>query len=469
MISKEELRKLDKEQLVDMVYDLLIKVDKLTAEVKDLREEVIMLKSPKNSGNSSFPPSRDLFKFKNQSLREKSGKKSGGQPGHKGETLLMSPNPDTIIEHRPDLRCPQCGKIHADGQGQLFAKRQVIDIPIIKASVIEHQIFQTICTCGYISAGDFPEAVSAPVQYGNNLIALIAYLSSRQYLPYARLSELVKSITNISLSEGTIYNLLNRAANIVLPIYRAIKDEVTNASTVGGDETGVKVKNEKFWAWTWQTIFATYIVISKSRGFVTISKIFPGGFPNATYVSDSLSAQLKTVAKRHQLCLAHLLRELKYFEELYHHDWVNDMTSLLKRAIALKNTMTLEQYTEQLHERSVILQDFDRLINQMLPDKVSKIFPFQKRLKKRRNQVFNFLFYPDVPYDNNGSERSIRNIKVKQKVSGSFRSERGAEIFAILRSVFDTTIKKGGNPFETIRFAINLAAHKKEFLANRAD
>lgn len=468
MISKEELRKLDKEQLVDLVYDLLIRVDKLTAEVQELREEVKMLKTSKNSGNSSFPPSRDLFNFKNQSLREKSDKKSGGQPGHKGETLLMTPNPDKIIEHRPDQRCPQCGKIHVDGQGQLFAKRQVIDIPIIKASVIEHQIFQTTCTCGFISIGNFPVAVSAPVQYGNNLIALTAYLSSRQYVPYARLSEWVKSITNISLSEGTIYNLLNRAANIVLPIYNAIKDEITNSSTVGGDETGVKVMNEKYWAWTWQTILATYIVISKSRGFVTIGKIFPKGFPNATYVSDSLSAQLKTVARQHQLCLAHLLRELKYFEELYHHDWVNDMTSLLKRAIALKNTMTLDQYTKQIDDRTVILQDFSSLINQKLPEKVSKIFPFQKRLKKRQHQVFNFLFHHDVPYENNGSERAIRNIKVKQKVSGSFRSERGAEIFAILRSVFDTTIKKGGNPFETIRFAINLAAHKNEFLANRA-
>ena len=129
--------------------------------------------------------------------------------------------------------------------------------------------------------------------------------------------------------------------------------------------------------------------------------------------------------------------------------------------------MTLEQYTEQLEERTALLQEFGILINQSLPDKVSKIFPFQKRMKKRQHQVFNFLFYPDVPYDNNGSERAIRNIKVKQKVSGSFRSERGSEIFAILRSVFDTTIKKGGNPFETIRFAVNLSACKNEFQLNR--
>lgn len=115
MVTKEELRKLDKEQLVDMVYDLLIKVDALTAQVLMLQAEVNRLKTSKNSGNSSLPPSQDLFRLKNQSLREKSGKKSGGQPGHKGETLLMSPDPDKVIEHNPDGVCPNCGKAHPEG------------------------------------------------------------------------------------------------------------------------------------------------------------------------------------------------------------------------------------------------------------------------------------------------------------------------------------------------------------------
>ncbi len=115
MVPKEELRKLSKDQLVDLVYDLLIRVDKLTSEVQELKEEVQRLKTHKNSGNSSLPPSHDLFRFKNQSLREKGNKKSGGQPGHKGETLLMSPNPDKIVEHRSNEICPQCEKIHANG------------------------------------------------------------------------------------------------------------------------------------------------------------------------------------------------------------------------------------------------------------------------------------------------------------------------------------------------------------------
>jgi transposase len=467
MVSKEELRKLSKEQLVDLVYDLLIKDDALTSQVQMLQAEVDRLKTKKNSGNSSLPPSQDMFRLKNQSLREKSNRKSGGQPGHKGETLLMTPDPDKVIEHRPDGICPQCGRIHSEESFELLGKRQVIDIPVIKASVIEHRVFQTICSCGHVSAGDYPAGITAPVQYGNNLISLVAYLSSRQYIPYNRLSELINSITDVSMSEGTVYNLLNKAANMVLPVYEGIKEEVSKAIAIGGDETGVKVKTNKFWAWAWQTINATYITISPDRGYATVQRTFPDGLPQATLISDSWAAQLKTPAKRHQLCLAHLLRELNYFQELYHIKWATDMKDLLSRAISLKNKMILEQYDQPCEDRNILLNEFDQLIKQELPEKYSKLFPLQKRLKKRKHQVFNFLFYPDVPYDNNGSERAIRNLKVKQKVSGEFRSDRGAEIFAVLRSVVDTIIKKGGNPSESIRFAINVATCKNDFVPTK--
>ena len=205
------------------------------------------------------------------------------------------------------------------------------------------------------------------------------------------------------MSEGTVYNLLNKAANMVLPIYEGIKEEISKAITIGGDETGVKVKKNKFWAWTWQTMHATYITISPGRGFASVLETFPGGLPQATLVSDSWAAQLKTPAKRHQLCLAHLLRELNFLQELYHIKWVTDMKDILLRAINLKNRMTHEQYDQPFKERSDLLNDFDQLVNQELPGKYLKIFPFQKRLRKRKNQVFNFLFYPDVPYDNNAS------------------------------------------------------------------
>jgi len=234
-------------------------------------------------------------------------------------------------------------------------------------------------------------------------MTLVAYLSSRQYIPYNRLSELIKSMTNVSMSEGTVYNLLNKAANMVLPIYEGIKEEISKAIIIGGDETGVKVKTNKFWAWTWQNINATFIAISPDRGFATVQRTFPDGLPQATLVSDSWAAQLKTPAKSHQLCLAHLLRELNFLQDLYHIKWVTDMKNLLLKAIRLKNRMTPEQYDQPFEDRSELINDFNQLIKQELSKKYSKLFPLQKRLKKRKHQVFNFLFYPDVPYDNNGS------------------------------------------------------------------
>ena len=224
------------------------------------------------------------------------------------------------------------------------------------------------------------------------MIALTAYLSSRQYVPYARLSELIKNITNISMSQGTIFNLLDKAATIVLPIYDGIKEEVSKATTVGGDESGVKVKKANLWAWTWQSLLATYIVISRTRGYATIEKTFPAGFPNATYVSDCLSAQLKTVAGRHQLCLAHLLRELNYFEQIYHHQWVIEMKDLLKRAIKLKQSIATDQYGQPLEERSAILREFKILINQPLPDNVPKIFLSRKGYSNERDTCSIFCF-----------------------------------------------------------------------------
>jgi transposase len=469
MVSKESLRKRSKEELVDICYDLFIVVDQLTKQVQTLQKEVDQLKrkKPKNSSNSSLPPSQDLFRLKNQSLRKKSNKKTGGQPGHTGETLSMSETPDETIPHMPDALCPFCGKIHTPESAEIISKRQVIDIPVVKAKVTEHLVYGIKCSCGNINTGNFPVDVAAPVQYGKNLAAFTAYLSTRQYVPFARLSELVENITGISMSQGTIYNLLNKTANAVYPIYNAIKENILKAHTVGGDETGFKVQKQKHWAWVWQTMHETYIVGSRNRGFSTIQETFSDGLPNAVYVSDSLSAQLKTAAKSNQLCLAHILRELNYFIEQNQNQWATKMKQLLQKAIKLKYQIRPDQYKEPIEARSMILEDFDLLLQQLLPDYIPKLRALQKRLIKHKHHMFNFLFYPDVPADNNASERAIRNIKVKQKVSGHFRSERGAEIYAILQSVSDTFIKRGTNPFREMSFAINIAASKNAFQYNK--
>jgi len=470
MIKRETLEALSKDQIIDLFIEFSNKVEKRFDEVQEdirvLKEENQRLKS-QNSGNSSRPPSHDFGRIPRQkSLRKPSNKKSGGQKGHKGTTLLQSPDPDHIIKHTPDVLCPDCGKIHSADAFKLQSKRQVVDIPPIQATVTEHQVYQVQCNCGCLSKGEFPAGVTSPVQYGSHLTAFVSYLSTRQYIPFGRLPELLKCICNVSLSEGTIFNMLDRVADNLLPVYEGIKQDVAIADVVGSDESGVKVNNSNYWTWTWQTSTETFIAITPSRGYVTIENKFPDGFPSAILVSDSLSAQLKTPALLHQLCLAHLMRELNAFIEVSKNEWASLLKALFEKAIELKKALPPDKYDEPLKERRLIEQAFDALLEYPLQEDVPKLSAFQKRLKKWRNAVFTFLYYLNVPFDNNGSERAIRNIKVKQKVSGGFRSDRGADIFAIIRSAIDTWIKRSANVFDMLKFSIDLAAQKKQFCQN---
>jgi transposase len=400
-------------------------------------------------------------------LRQKSHRKTGGQPGHLGHTLEMYETPDFTDHHLPQGNCPCCNRTFTATDFRLLGQRQVIDIPQIKAVITDHLVYGVQCSCGHQHKGEFPSTVNAPVQYGTNLTTLVSYLSARQFVPMARLTELVSSVTNISMSQGTVYNMLDRVAQSLKPFHDGLKSAIGSAITVGGDETGLKVNGKTNWGWVWQTVNETYIVNSKTRGYATITENFPNGFPNAVYVSDSLSAQLKTPAKAHQLCLAHLLRELNFFIEKHNSEWAKAMKELLLASMNLKKRMSPERYQDH-PDRDEILKLFDLLIAQVVPNSIEKLNAFHKRLKKLRNSIFTFLFKPEVPYENNASERAIRNIKVKMKVSGEFRSNRGADIFAIIRSVVDTIIKKGGDPMPTLAFALNTAAQKRNFLVSRA-
>jgi transposase len=464
--TRKQLEAKDKDELIDIILVMQSMIKTLVKRVDSLEKEVAHLKKPTTSRNSSLPPSKDLFTHKNQSLRPKSKRRTGGQPGHTGHTLEMSENPDFIKHHLPQANCPCCNKTYATSDFSVLDKRQVIDIPQIKSTVTDHLVYGVNCSCGHQHKGTFPSTVNAPVQYGTNLTTLVSYLSARQFVPMGRLTELVRSITNVSMSQGTVFNMLDRVAKSLSPLYNGIKDAVANAAIVGGDETGLKVNGNKNWAWAWQTANETYIINSKTRGYVSVTENFPDGFPNAVYVSDSLSAQLKTPAKAHQPCLAHLLRELNFFIDKHNSIWAEEMKKLLGASINLKKRMGSQDY-EQCIDRDEILKGFNVLITKTITEDTKKLHAFQRRLRKLRLGIFTFLFQPDVPFDNNASERAIRNIKVKQKISGEFRSNRGADIFAVIRSVVDTIIKKGGDPMSSLAFALNIDAQKRDFLSTR--
>jgi transposase len=417
--------------------------------VEYLEEEIRQLKQHKNSNNSSLPPSKDENRpERNQSLRGKSGRNSGGQPGHKGTTLQMNQGPDEIIKHVPCC-CEHCGK-DLSGIREIFhSRRQVVEIPPIKPKYIEHQSYTKQCFCGHVNELSFPEGVDNNIQYGTNIESLVAYLSVGQYLPYGRIQSMFKDILNIPISQGSISNMLERFSCKATSMYQQIKKELEFSDIVGGDETGVKMNGEKWWFWTWQNDQATYITASDNRGFRTIEEQFPNGFKNAHLVSDCYSAHLKTNAFSHQLCTSHLIRDLNYLIELTKSAKAIRMKMLLIDALNLKRKIPLSEYYEPCRERTFIRKGIDRLLKTNITGEHKKVKAFFKRIIKNRNYILEFLYHQNVPPDNNGSERAIRNAKVKQKVSTQFKSRSGILNYAIIRSVFDTCVKRGINIFES--------------------
>lgn len=431
----------------------------LEAENKALREEVLFLHQKlsalvnkveqmsirKDSNNSSMPPSGD-FRRKTRSLRISSGLKPGGQPGHKGSTLERTDNPDHIELLVPQF-CGICAQILDSQKAQLIERRQVSDLPPIKVVTTEYAQYAILCDCGHFQVASFPEGVDNHIQYGPNISALTVYHNVYQYIPFKRLQDFFTHICHLPLSMGTLENIVARMAEKARPIWDGFRQPLEQSKAVGGDETGAKVNGKKQWIWVWQNTLITFIAISASRGSDLIDSLFPNGFPLATLCSDRWKAQTKTFAKNHQLCLAHLLRELEYLIQAEKTLWANQFKELLLHAIKLKQTQSA--YDKNNPQTSEIENQLDALIAQTIPDpNAKKTISLKKSMTKYRLFIFPFLYDPLIPYDNNASERSIRNIKVKLKVSGQFKT--GQEHYCILRSIIDTTIKNGQSVFDAI-------------------
>jgi len=430
----------------------------LKARIEVIEGEMARYKTKKDSNNSSLPPSKDENRpLRTSSLREKGGRKAGGQPGHDGKTLEMTDNPDEIVEHRACF-CPECGKDVSSQPFEYYGKRQVIDIPVIKQIVTEHRVYKCTCTCGRVVESDFPVDVDSPVKYGKGIESFIGYLSVRQYLPFKRLQEMLNDIFAVQISEGGLHCLLKRLASKGVDAYEMIRQNVLNSGVIGTDETGVKINGKKHWFWTWQNNRATYIVASDNRGTTTINENMSGITKEAVLVHDCWKAHFQTPVKKHQLCTAHLERETKYLEERYKADWPIRFRTMLKNAYKLKKQLAppLYYYPNQL--RSDLENELECLLNEPLDPKHKEMISFQKRIIKYRDHVFTFLYHPDVPPDNNGSERAIRNVKVKQKISGQFKILNAAENFAILRSIIDTAIKNNQNVLDALSV---IAAYKR--------
>jgi len=457
--------------LEQQVRDLTLRLDASEQRVKHLEDQLA-----KNSRNSSKPPSTDGFqKPAPKSLREKSARPSGGQSGHRGNTLTMVEKPDRTEPHRVE-RCECCGRSLAACPPDGIEKRQVRDLPPLRLIVTEHQAERKRCPCGHLNKAAFPEGVNAPVQYGSGIKALAVYFNNYQFLPYKRTCELLADLFDCGISEGTLANLIGECHERLEAPVRQIKAQIAQAPVAQFDESGARVEKKLWWLHAASTATATYYDIHPKRGAEAIKAI--GILPN--FIGRAIHDFWKPYFGYecdHGLCNAHHLRELIFVHEQHRQAWADAMIDCLlgiKTAVAQARQTTnhlTEDQRRDFEARYQRILDQGYAQNPLSPAPVRKKRGRRKKTKPRnllerldehRQEVLAFMYDFNVPFDNNLAERDIRMMKVQQKISGTFRSEDGAHAFCRIRSYLSTARKNAlgamdaiarvfdGNPFVPI-------------------
>jgi transposase len=442
----------------------------LEAENVALREQVRALlarvqepeaRLAKDSRNSSKPPSSDGLKRKTKSLRQRSGKKAGGQLGHRGETLRLVAAPDEVVEHRPS-HCPQCQTPLSDADVVLRERRQVHELPPgVRLQITEHQALHVRCPgCAHVSVGAFPAEAPSRAQYGAGIRACAVYLVEQQHLPLGRVQQLLSDLWRLRLGRGTLVSWIQQAARVLEPVERHIKEALTGASVLHHDETGVRRGGRLAWAHVTSTSRLTHYAIHSQRGREALDAI--GILPTYRGVSvhDGWGSYSVYTACRHALCNVHHLRELTFLEEQYQQAWAADMKTLLREMkVATDHARTSGHAQLPPVERADFVARYHALLACGLaanppPDQVrrpgqrgrlaqSPARNFLERLLLQHDQVLAFLDDLTIPFDNNQAERDLRGLKIQQKVSGCFRSNWGADAYAAIRGYLATLRKQG--------------------------
>lgn len=425
----------------------------LSEQVKALQERL-----SKDSHNSHLPPSSDRFARQPRSLRKKSGKKSGGQPGHEGQSLHLSETPDEVIRH-PVESCAHCQQDLREVASLREHRRQVFDLPLMRLLIQEHQAEQKCCPhCQHITSADFPSHVRAPVQYGPRVGAIAVYLIQQHLLPYERTSEIIAELLGARLGEGTLVELVARCGSQLEPVEEWIKDQLQTAAVLHQDETGLYVAGKRQWLHVSATQRLTHYQVHAKRGQEALQAI--GILPAFAGVSvhDGWKSYLHYDCV-HALCNAHHLRELTFIEETYQQSWAGEMKSLL---LDLKAAVQDAQEAggSQLHplewfdwnsrytDLLLLGEQANPVGEEPVPKKKGrhKQHPARNlldRLSISRDAVLRFAVNFAVPFDNSQAERDIRMVKVQQKVSGCFRSQAGAETFCRIRGYLSSLRKQG--------------------------
>jgi transposase len=316
----------------------------------------------------------------------------------------------------------------------------------------------------------FPEKVQAPTQYGERLKAQIAYLSVYQLIPQARLAELIQDFYGQPISKALIQLILAELSVQVEPSLVAIRAELVQAAVAHADETGVRVAGLTHWWHVFATPYLTYYSVHPKRGQIALRA---GGLLDpfqGCLVHDAFASYFVFDHCQHALCNAHLLRELTFIFEELTQPWAGNLKNLLldiKTASRVAQALGHTQFTaEQIIQFTQTYADLVYCGWQAnpLPDpptakkrgRVKHSTPqnLLRRLEKYPALILAFMHDFRIPFDNNLAERDLRMVKVQQKISGCFRTQAGAEMFARTRSYISTARKQGLNVLQPITDAL---------------
>lgn len=443
------------------IHSLTQQVDSLTAEVNTLKGKL-----SKNSNNSSKPPSSDGYaKPAPKSLRKKSGKSSGGQPGHKGHTLRMVDKPDFIVEHKVTA-CTHCCADLSQVPVADIECRQVFDLPAITLQVTEHQAHVKHCTaCGEKNIAPFAEGIQKGTQYGTQIQAFLTYFSQYQLLPYQRTQEMFQDIFAIKLSQGTIKNVLARGADALKPFTTQLKDVLVASPVNYFDETGLRVDKSLYWLHVASNEQFTYYTIHKKRGKEAMDEMDILPHYQGYAVHDHWKSYYRYQCE-HVLCNAHHLRELTFVEEQYEQAWaakmklclqgikiaVDEAISSGKESLTAAQVLGFEHYYDGIvfearQEIPILAKPAHKKRGRVKKHKSHNLL---NRLVEHKSEVLAFMNNFMLPFDNNLAERDLRMTKLKQKISGCFRSEDGGDDFCTLRSYLSTVKKQGINRLDAL-------------------